>query len=364
MKKKRKLRKIWIIIPVVLILLLAYPTYLTVRITSKDYDVSSVFSIVTHGIKDKVLENDYSKTLEVALSSKNFVKENVDNYFEITYHNKKDFIYRINKLLELGYTVSDINNINDKISDEVVNSLYEHELIKDISSYLEFDYFKSDNLYRYIDYYYGNYQEAVVHVNIGLDKDYYEDVNVIKEFSETVLANKYNQLDSSFEPKNLTKVSEKYSKNGSNQYLSKVAQVAFEEMCAEALKEGKYILANSAYRSYADQQNIYNTYLNLYGQTYVNNYVATPGYSEHQTGLALDVAARDYNIFETSPEFIWMKNNAYKYGFILRYPYSKQEMTGYKYEAWHYRYVGLEAAEYIQENNITYEEYYVMFLDK
>ena len=162
----------------------------------------------------------------------------------------------------------------------------------------------------------------------------------------------------------MTKVSEKYSRDKSSQYLSKVAQVAFEEMCNDALKEGKYILANSAYRSYNDQEQVYNTYLKLYGQTYVNNYVATPGYSEHQTGLALDVAARDYNIFESSPEFTWMKNNAYKYGFILRYPKEKQEITGYKYEAWHYRYVGLDAAKYIQENNITYEEYYVMFLDK
>ena len=364
MKKKLKLKKIWIIVPIILILLLAYPTYLTVRITSKDYGFGTVIKVVTNGIKDKVLENDYSKTLEEALNSKDYNKDNVDNYFDIEYHNKKDFISRINKLLGLGYTVTDINKINNKLTDEVVETLYEHELIKDISKYMEFDYFKSENLYRYLDYYYGNYQEAVVHVNIGLDKEYYEDVNVIESFREDVLANKYNKLSEGFEPNNLTKISEKYSKNASNQYLSKVAQVAFEELCTDALKEGKYILANSSYRSYNDQEQVYNTYLKLYGQTYVNNYVATPGYSEHQTGLALDVAAKDYNIFESSPEFTWMKNNAYKYGFILRYPKEKQEITGYKYEAWHYRYVGKDAAKYIQENNITYEEYYVMFLDK
>jgi len=364
MKRKLKLKKIWIIIPIILVLLLAYPAYLTITITSKDYSFGTVIKVVTNGIKDKVIDNDYSKTLEVALIENTFIKENLDCYFTIDFHNKKDFIERINKLLEMGYTVNDINKINNKLTDDVISTLYEHELIEDISSYLEFDYFKSENLYRYIDYYYGNYEEAVVHVNIGLDKEYYEDVNVITSFSETVLANKYNKLDSSFEPKNLTMISKKYSKNGSKQYLSKVAQLAFEQMCEDALKEGKYILANSAYRSYNDQEDVYNTYLNLYGQTYVNNYVATPGYSEHQTGLALDVAARDYSIFESSPEFVWMRENAYKYGFILRYPKEKQDITGYKYEAWHFRYVGKDVANYIQENNITYEEYYVMFQDK
>jgi len=364
MKKKIKLKKIWIIIPIVLLLLLAYPTYLTVRIVAKDYDFSTVINVVTKGIKDEVFNNDYSKTLEVAVNSKDFIKDNVDSYFNIDYHNKKNFIKRVNKLLEQGYTIDDINIINTKLSDEVVESLYEHELIKDISSYLEFDYFKSENLYRYIDYYCGNYKDAVVHVNIGLDKEYYTDANVITEFSEEVLANKYNKLDESFEPKNITKINSKYSKGNSQQYLSKVAQVAFEEMCEDALKDGRYLLANSAYRSYKDQQDVYNTYLKLYGQTYVNNYVAVPGYSEHQTGLALDVAARDYNIFKDSPEFIWMMENAHKYGFILRYPSEKQDITGYKYEAWHYRYVGRDVAKYIYENNVTYEEYYVMFLDK
>lgn len=362
--KKKKLKTIWKVIPIILIILLVYPTYLTVRIVSKNYEFSSVLNIVTKGVKDEVLENDYSKTLELAVNDSDFNKENVDSYFTIDYHNKKNFIKRINELLKLGYTVDDINNINNKISDDVVESLYDKELIKDISSYLEFDYFKSENLYRYIDYYTGDYKEAVVSVNIGLDKEYYTDANVITEFSEDVLANKYNKLDEEFEPKNIVQISESCTKGNSQQYLSKVAKEAFEEMCAAALEEDMHILANSAYRSYSDQQNIYDTYLNLYGQNYVDNYVAVPGYSEHQTGLALDVAAKGYNTFKTSPEYTWMLENSYKYGFILRYPESKQEITGYKYEAWHFRYVGIDAAKYIKENNITYEEYYIMFLDK
>lgn len=364
MKKKNKLRKIWIIIPIVLIILLAYPTFLTVKIVAKDYSISSVFKIITTGLKDKVLENNYSKTLEVAINSNDFVKDNVDSYFTINYYEKKNFIKRINELLKIGYTEKDINNINEKLSDDVIASLSKHELIKDISEYLKFDYFKSENLYRYIDYYYGDYKEAVVHVNIGLDKEFFEDANVIKEFNQTILANKYNKLDESFEPDNITQIKDSCSKGTDKKYLSKVAQVAFEEMCDAALKDDMHILANSAYRSYSDQQKTYDTYLKLYGQNYVDNYVAVPGFSEHQTGLALDVAARDYNTFRSSPEYKWMLENAYKYGFILRYPKEKENITGYKYEAWHFRYVGLDIAKYIYENNITYEEYYVMFLDK
>ncbi len=363
-KKVRKLKKIWIIILVIIVLLLAYPSYLTFKIVSKNYKISSVYNIVSKGIKDDIINNNYSKTVEVMVNSDSFVKDNLDNYFKIKYVVKDDFVTRINKLLECGYTADDINMINDKLSDDVTTTLYDNELIKDISNYMEFDFFKSENLYRYIDYFYGDYKDTVVAVNIGLDKELYEDVNVIKDFSEQVLANKYNKLDESFEPENLTAIKSSCTKGNVTQYLSKVAQVAFENMCDSALKEGKYILANSAYRSYSDQQDIYNVYFNLYGQNYVDNYVALPGYSEHQTGLALDVASRDYNTFRSSPEYTWMLNNAYKYGFILRYPEDKQAITGYKNEAWHFRYVGVEIATYIKEHNITYEEYYVMFLDK
>lgn len=362
--KKKKLKKIWIIIPIVFVLLLVYPTILTVQIVSKNYEIGSVLKIVTTGLKDKVLENKYSKTLEVAIHSNDFKKENVDSYFTVDYYNKKNFIKRINTLLSLGYKEVDINNINKKLPDDVVEKLYQQELINNISKYMEFDYFKGENLFRYVDYYSGSYQEAVVHVNIGLDKQHYEDAKVITQFSEDVLANKYNKLDETFEPNNIKEIKSSCVKGKEKQYLSKTAQVAFEKMCDKAEEDGKHILANSAYRSYQDQQEVYDTYLNLYGKTYVDNYVAIPGYSEHQTGLALDVAAKGYNTFKTSPEYQWMLENSYKYGFILRYPAEKQELTGYKYEAWHFRYVGEEAAKYIKENNITYEEYYVMFLDK
>ena len=86
---------------------------------------------------------------------------------------------------------------------------------------------------------------------------------------------------------------------------------------------------------------------------------ARSGHSEHQTGLAVDVSdiTLDYDNFEKTKEFTWMKNNAYKYGFILRYPKAKFHITGFKYEPWHYRYVGNVVAQIIHSKNITLEEY-------
>ena len=105
--KKRKLKKIWIIIPIIIVVLLAYPTYLTVRIVSNNYEFSSVFDIVTKGLTDTAINNKYSKTLEVAIKNKSFNKDNVNSYLEINYHDKKDFINTI-KFEALNVHVSEI----------------------------------------------------------------------------------------------------------------------------------------------------------------------------------------------------------------------------------------------------------------
>ena len=98
------------------------------------------------------------------------------------------------------------------------------------------------------------------------------------------------------------------------------------------------------------------------GESYVNNAVSRPGFSEHQTGLIFNIDV--VGEFNNSVEKEWLKNNAYKYGFILRYPDKKEEITGYKGIIKQYRYVGIEIATYIEKNNITFEEYYATFIDK
>ena len=122
----------------------------------------------------------------------------------------------------------------------------------------------------------------------------------------------------------------------------------------------------SSYRSYQYQYNLYNRYVNTDGIEAADTYSARPGYSEHQTGLAVDVynGKEDFTNFEKTKEYNWMQDNAYKFGFILRFPKDKVLETGYQYESWHYRYVGKEIAKYIHDNNLCFEEYYATHLIK
>ena len=114
----------------------------------------------------------------------------------------------------------------------------------------------------------------------------------------------------------------------------------------------------SAYRSYSKQNDLYNNYIKKYGQTKTDTISAKPGHSEHQTGYSFDFASAGSKVFVNSEEYKWMLKNAYKYGYIHRYPKSKEDITGISIEAWHFRYVGKKAAKIIYEEGLSFEEYY------
>lgn len=113
----------------------------------------------------------------------------------------------------------------------------------------------------------------------------------------------------------------------------------------------------SGFRSYTVQKNLYNSYVRRDGAENADRYSARPGHSEHQTGLAFDINYAD-DRFKGTPEASWLAENAYKYGFILRYPEGKEPITGYMFEPWHYRYVGVENAAKIYASGLTLEEYF------
>ena len=239
-----------------------------------------------------------------------------------------------------------LNNINEKI-----------------------DFFKMENLDRYLDYKEKNPdlddETIVVYVNIGLDKPFYTDVKDSTYKHDTkVIANKVYFLGKDYEPKNLVTINNNYSSGGKQ--MVKEAAEAFEKMAKDAKSAGYTVRAVSTYRSYSYQEGLYNRYAASDGKEKADTYSARPGYSEHQTGLAVDVdnARVSYTSFGDTKEFTWMKENSYKYGYILRYTKANEFITGYKDEPWHYRYVGVEIATYIHEHPMTYEEYYVRFLDK
>lgn len=193
---------------------------------------------------------------------------------------------------------------------------------------------------------------------------HYKDIKIITQPDiNIVLVNKNYKLPNDYIPNDLELISNHYANK--NKYLRTEAKEAFEELSQDAKELGYKIIAVSTYRDYNYQDRLYNEYVELKGKDYADKCSARPGHSEHQTGLAVDVMGsnNDYDEFEKSNEFEWMKNNSYKYGFILRYPQDKTKITGFKYEPWHYRYVGVEIAKIIYEEDITLEEYYDKYIN-
>ncbi len=128
------------------------------------------------------------------------------------------------------------------------------------------------------------------------------------------------------------------------------------KMFADAKTQGISLWVKSGYRSYIDQQIIYNGYVANDGQANADRYSARPGHSEHQTGLAFDLNSLSAD-FGNTPEGIWLAQNCHKYGFIIRYPKEKEHITGYMYEPWHVRYLGVEKATAVYESGLCLEEY-------
>lgn len=148
-----------------------------------------------------------------------------------------------------------------------------------------------------------------------------------------------------------------------NIYMQPIAAAALEELFAGAKEDGLTLLATSGFRSYSTQKAIFERKLETMSERAANASVAKPGYSEHQTGLAMDVEGQSslgmglVEDFGQTPEGKWLAEHCHEYGFIIRYPKGKTEITGYIYEPWHIRYVGKEAAAEIAALDVTFEEY-------
>lgn len=231
-----------------------------------------------------------------------------------------------------------------------------------IEAYKSLSYFNSNNLQRYIDYKSSNtslpYEQAILYVNIGLDHPFYTNTHQASNCdSIAVLVNKYSSLPNNYAPSDLVSIAPAYNVGG--QKMRKEAATAFEKMCGDAAAQGYIIKASSAFRSYSTQNGLYNNYVKTDGQQDADTYSARAGYSEHQTGLAVDVRGgqTNYEQFAKTKENTFVLNNAYKYGFIVRYTQDKVKITGYMAEPWHLRYVGVDIATKIQNEKISYDEY-------
>ena len=166
-----------------------------------------------------------------------------------------------------------------------------------------------------------------------------------------------------YEPENIVNIPLTYAYSGNK--TSQEALEYYKKMHEAAKQEGINLVISSAFRNFQDQKETYEEYERIKGDG-IENYAARPGHSEHQTGLAFDILTLGVTTtkFDQTKEFEWLRDNSYKYGFILRYPKDKENITGYDYESWHYRYVGEEAAKKIHDEDITFEEYYAYYIEK
>lgn len=290
-------------------------------------------------------------------------------YEEYKYHQTYEY-----KLLEHGYNEEEVKTIlNEFKIDEEINFFLTEKVNKNYVNITKEKYYLKKNFSKYINYMNENkkydLKTVVRNINIHLDQKFYE-ANLTADISKdtSMLVNKSYLLSSDYEPDDLVTISQNYSWGDlGSKKIRKVAYDAFLDMWNAANEAGYYLMVNSAYRSYQDQERVYNDYKNSRGEKYADSIAARPGASEHQTGLALDIFSKtnsNKNTFKDSETAAWLKNNAHNYGFILRYPEGLENITGYNFEAWHFRYVGIDLATAIYNENITFEEYYAWKLEK
>ena len=311
-------------------------------------EVSLILDNVSSQNYDLVLELGYDKSLINILNSNDYKENNFENYIKYYMKNKKA-------------------NIGDIIS--IVNSNYDlmnYPASGLLANLVKEKYYINANVARYLDY--GNSHDVnskkiISIVNSKADLEFYsESYDSNLNDNNLILVNKFYHLKEDYVPNDLVTLSGQYNK-GANNKMRKDAALAFMEM-VDAAKLDNIILYNmSAYRDYNYQVNLYNKYIQRDGKEAADKYSARPGYSEHQSGLCSDLNNIS-DSFDGTDEAIWLKNNAYKYGFILRFPKDKENITGYKYEPWHYRYVGKDAAKIIYDDDITLEEYYAYYIEK
>jgi len=346
----------------VIILIIYAKTHITSTVSNKDikYSKEAITAMKEKNVFDQITEKEYSEIVEKMLLSNDFNPDHLNAYYEIKDQEKQDFTNLVNLFLDKNYSPDEINNILEYLNDKNINKLKEMDYTK-LNNYVKISNVEVDKIDRYKLYQENKNtteQEAVTKVNIGLDQEFYSEIETIQNpNSYTVLLNKYRGLPEDYVPDDLTSL----SINSKFKLRAKAAE-AYEQLQAAALLDNVKIIPFSAYRSKQYQTNLYTNYVARDGKKAADTYSARPRHSEHELGLAIDVRSSVLLDNLTDDDYTWMQNNSYKYGFIIRYAKGTTPITGYIEEPWHLRYVGIEVATDIHEKNITFDEYYDLYL--
>lgn len=265
-------------------------------------------------------------------------------------------------LLKIGYTESEIKIIEDKFNEKEINKLLTLKKDSNIISFAKEKYFLFKNLEKYLEYKKENKNisntDIVSIINTEANIDWMDnEKKTDTSKGELMLVNRIYGLDKDYEPADIIDIPSQYAYSG-----KKISESILDNIISliQDLKDNGYtFVVSDGYRSYQEQENIYNNYKDSLGEKEADIYVAKAGHSDYQTGLSFDLMP--YNKVIENPydseEYKLLKETAYKYGFIFRFPKDKEELTRFKSSAWRLRYVGSEASTMIYNEDICLEEY-------
>lgn len=357
-RKKFKLRKeVYFVLAgvVALLCIIFIPRAIeTNNLKKLGYKSDEITAIREQKLARTLLDNEYySEYLATSIKEGTVNTDYLSLYTVISINgslNEKDFLL-YNRLLDKGYTEDQLLNL--------FKDLYFYEM----TPLLVFDYQYNEMTY---------IEDCLSHRDVNstthfeLSNDYYTEYAnsiAVPDITNTnMLVNKTYYLPEDYVPENVTELSNYYAASGRS--LAKVAADALAEWCDGGRNVGVIFYATSAYRSYDEQVTIYNNMVTANGQESADALSARPGYSEHQTGLTVDIAAtnQESEDFQDTNAYLWTSTNSADYGWILRYPDGKECITGYDFEPWHYRYVGQAIATALSESGLTYDEFYCLYL--
>ena len=270
------------------------------------------------------------------------------------------------KLLEKGYSEEEVNILLTKYDDRIDNIL-SLEYNEHIIPFMEEKYFIYSNMNEYLQYKEKNkkkeYNKIVQLVNVEMHIDWLDNQKETDTSkNELMLVNRIYGLSEDFVPSDLVDVPTQFAYSG-KKLSQRVLDIVIELI--NAGKEAGYtFVISDGYRSYAEQKDIYDAYSDYYGISETDTFVARPGHSEYQTGMTFDLKPYNKVIDDvsTNEEYLWLKDNAHKYGFIFRFNKEHEALTGFPSASWRLRYVGEDAATIIYNEGICFEEYYAYFV--
>ncbi|MEG0077694.1 M15 family metallopeptidase [Anaerorhabdus sp.] len=361
-KVKRKVRRIrkpvlYGLIAIVVLVVALFTVPKTIedgKLKDLGYDKATISEIRKQKLTNLIIKNKYySENLAASIVDKTLNKDYIELYVVSDSCDQREFVL-YDRLIDKGYTEEQALNLFDNLTFFELTPLLVFDFQTDVQPYID---------------------DAVAHSatnsfsKFELSNSYkvpYETTKpVVNQGSYDMLVNKTYYLDGSFAPPQLQDLSIQYASTGLQ--LDAPAAEGLKALCEGAREMGLRIFASSSYRSYDNQQALYDRYVKRDGQEDADTYSARAGFSEHQTGLTVDLSALDEDgkavaTFGESDEFLWTSQNCQKFGWILRFPEGKESITGYQYEPWHYRYLGVDLAQKVVDSKLTYDEYYELYM--